>query len=896
MRRLLVVLALVLALPAWAAGTPRKVADVEGVSEYRLDNGLRVLLVPDPSADTVTVHITYLVGSRQEGYGEKGMAHLLEHMLFKGSTKHPDVKQEFAKRGARWNGTTSFDRTNYFETLPATGDNLDWALGMEADRMLHAFVRKEDLASEMTVVRNEFEMGENSPGSILLQRMQRLAFGWHNYGNAIIGARSDIESVPIRRLQAFYRTWYQPDNALLVIGGRFDAPRALALVERHFGALPRPKRRLPALYTVEPTQDGERTVTLHRVGDTPIVAALYRTPAGSHPDFPAIEVLVEALRAAPQGRLHQALVQKGLASSVWGFERALHDPGYVAFGASLSKGASLEAARQAMLGTLDGVAGDPFSDEDVARARTALVNEMEKAGLDGRSLVSAVAEFQTLGDWRLYFVYRDRLRAVTTADVQRVAQAYLRPDNRVVGEFVPTDQPQRAEIPATPDVLATVTAYKGGEALTAGEAFDPSPRNIEARLERRTLANDLQVALLPKRTRGGRVVAKLDLHWGSEESTQGRSTACSLAGDMLMRGTTRHTRAQLNEAFEKLQATVTITASGAVLETRRKNLAPALRLVAEVLRSPAFPEAEFEELKRSALTSAEARRSDPSALASEALRRYLHPYPKGHWHYEQSIDERIEDLKSTTLEQARACYRDLVGATGADFAVVGDFDPKALARLIGELFGDWKNPSPYARIPRRYFDRPALERELDTPDKANAVLRGGLNLRMRDDDPDFPALVLANYLLGGFSTARLPERIREKEGLSYSTYSWFRASSLDEEANFAVSSIFAPQNKARVEQAVREELARALRDGFSDEEVASGRKGLLEARRLARTQDAALAERLVRYLHLKRTFAWDIEFEERIAALTPAEMQAALRRQLDPARLAVVKAGDFRQP
>ncbi|HEX5092118.1 MAG TPA: pitrilysin family protein, partial [Burkholderiales bacterium] len=566
MRRLLVFLALVLVLPAWAGDAPRKVATVEGVTEYRLANGLRLLLAPDPSADTVTVHITYLVGSRQEGYGEKGMAHLLEHMLFKGSKRHPDVKQEFARRGARWNGTTSFDRTNYFETLPAAGDNLDWALGMEADRMVHSFVSQKDLASEMTVVRNEFEMGENSPGNILLQRMQRLAFGWHNYGNSIIGARSDIESVPIRRLQAFYRTWYQPDNAFLVIGGRFDAARALSLVQRHFGAVPRPARKLPALYTEEPTQDGERTVTLHRTGDTPIVAALYRAPAGSHPDFPALEVLVEALRAAPQGRLHQALVQKGLASSVWGFERALHDPGYVAFGASLPKGANIDAARDVMLATLDGVARDPFTAEDVARARTALVNEMEKAGLDGRTLVSTLAEFQTLGDWRLYFVYRDRLRAVTPGDVQRVAEAYLKPDNRVLGEFVPTDHPQRAEIPPTPDVAATVLAYKGGEALAAGEAFDPSPANIEKRLQRRTLANDVQVALLPKKTRGGRVVAKLDLHWGNEETTQGRSTACSLAGDMLMRGTTRHTRAELDEAFDRLQATVSIGATGATLE------------------------------------------------------------------------------------------------------------------------------------------------------------------------------------------------------------------------------------------------------------------------------------------------------------------------------------------
>ena len=887
-------LLLALALPALAAAAPRKVTEVEGVSEYRLDNGLRVLLAPDAGAETVTVHVTYLVGSRHEGYGEKGMAHLLEHLLFKGSRNHPDVKQEFAKRGARWNGTTSYDRTNYFETLPASGDNLEWALAMEADRMVGSFVRKADLDSEMTVVRNEFEMGENSPGSVLFQRMLRLAFNWHNYGHAIIGARSDIESVPIERLQAFYRTWYQPDNALLTLGGRFEAARALALVEKHFGAIPRPARKLPELYTVEPTQDGERSVTLQRTGDTPLVAALYRVPAASHPDFPAIEVLVEAMRAAPQGRLHRALVQKGLASAIWGFEHALHDPGYIAFGAQLAKDGGLEAAGAALLDTLHAAPKAPIEADEVERARTTLLNEMDKATLDSGALVRALAEFHALGDWRLYFLYRDRLRAVKAPDVQRVAETYLKPANRVLGRFVPTENPQRAQIPEAPDLQAALEGYRGGAALAAGEAFDPAPQNIEARLVRRTLANDVRLALLPKRTRGRKVVVKLDLHWGNEQNTLGRSTACSLAGEMLMRGTKRHTRAELREAFDRLQATVRISASGATLETRREHLTEALRLVAEVLREPAFPAAEFEELKRSALTSAQAELSDPAAIASQQLRRHLHPYPKGHWHYEQSPEERVVALESVTLEEARACHAQLIGGTGADVAAVGDFEAAELAALVERLFGDWKSPVPYAHIPKRYFERPALEREFVTPDKANAVLRAGLNLRLRDDHPDFPALVLANYLLGGSSTARLPERIREKEGLSYSTYTWFMASPLDPVASFSVSAIFAPQNKARVERAVREELERALREGFAGEEVAAAKRGLLESRRLARTQDGALVARLALYLHLNRTFAWDIDFERRIAELEPAQLREALARHVDLARLAVTMAGDFK--
>jgi zinc protease len=893
MKKLLAFLLAALLAPALALALPPKVTEVEGIAEHRLANGLRVLLAPDASADTVTVHITYLVGSRHEGYGEKGMAHLLEHMLFKGSRRHPDVKQEFMRRGARWNGTTSYDRTNYFETLPASEDNLDWALGMEADRMVNSLVRKEDLDSEMSVVRNEFEMGENSAGGVLFQRMQRLAYAWHNYGNAIIGARSDIEAVPIERLQAFYRTWYQPDNALLIVGGRFDPGRALALVDKHFAPIPKPARALPALYTEEPVQDGERSVTLRRVGDTPLVAAMYRVPAGGHPDYPAVDVLVEALRVAPQGRLHRALVQKGLASQSWAGERALRDPGTMYFGAALAKDGAPEAARAALLATLDGVRKEPLTAEEVERARTSLLNQMEKAQLDGRALVGALSEFEAVGDWRLFFLYRDRLRAVTLADVRRVADTYLRPANRVVGTFLPTAQPERAEIPAAPGLQAQLEGYKGAAALAAGEAFDPSPQNIDARVQRRTLANGIKTALLAKRTRGAKVVVQLNLHWGDEDSKAGHSTACALAGGMLLRGTERYTRAELRDALDRLKATVSANAEGASIETQREHLEETLRLVAEVLRRPSFPAAEFEELKRATLTSAETQRSDPSAIASEQLQRHLTPYPKGHWLYVQSVEERIAALKATTLQDARRCHA-MLGATGADFVAVGDFDAQALAALVEQLFGDWRNPAPYARIPARYFERPALEREVKTPDKANAVLRAGLAIRMRDDHAEFPAMVLANHLLGGSSTARLPARVREKDGLSYSTYSWFSASQLDEVGSFNISAIFAPQNKARVEGAMREELARALKDGFSAEEVETAKRGLLEARRLARTNDGQLAGRLAMYLFLGRSFAWDVDFEKRIAALTPAEVHAALRRHVDPAKLAVSKAGDFR--
>ncbi|MGH8720797.1 MAG: M16 family metallopeptidase, partial [Burkholderiales bacterium] len=613
------------------------------------------------------------------------------------------------------------------------------------------------------------------------------------------------------------------------------------------------------------------------------------------PDYFPLAVASHILGGGSSSRLYGRVRDEGgLAYSVYAYTNPSK------YGASFVVGAQTrnsEAKRvvEILREELARMTREPVTERELALAKDYLIGSFPLRLDTTGKVADFIVAVEELG---LGLDYADRYKAriarVTAADVQRVAEAYLLPDNRVLGQFVPTAQPQRAQIPAVPDVRAALEGYRGGAALATGEAFDPSPQNIEARLQRRTLANGVRVALLPKRTRGATVVAKLDLHWGSEETTRGRSTACTLAGEMLMRGRTGHTRAELRDAFERMKATVRVNAGGATLETRREHLADAITLLAEVLREPAFPASEFEELKRSSLTSAEAQRSDPSAVASEELRRHLHPYPKGHWYYEQSLEERIAALQAATLEDARACHRELLGATGADFAAVGDFDPAQLGKLVEELFGDWKNPAPYARIEKRYFERPALERELHTPDKANAVLRAGLNLRMRDDDPDFPALVLANQLLGGSSSARLPERIREKEGLSYSTYTWFSASPLDDAANFWVSAIFAPQNKERVELAVREELQRALREGFGADEVAAAKKGLLEARYLARTQDAALAERLARYSFVGRTFAWDIEFERRIAALTPGEVRDALRRHLALERLAVTKAGDFK--
>src|SRR5579871_286257 len=417
MRRMLPLFAvLFLAEPALrAADEPRKVATVEGVTEYRLANGARVLLFPEPSRPTVTVNMTVLVGSRSEGYGETGMAHLLEHMVFKGTPTFPDVPKVLRDHGASFNGTTNVDRTNYFETMPANDENLEFGIKLEADRLVHSFIRREDLVSEMTVVRNEFERGENNPQGILMQRIHAAAYEWHNYGKSTIGNRSDIERVPIENLQAFYRKYYQPDNVVLIVAGKFDEAKALALVDKYLGSLPRPKRTLTDTYTEEPPQDGERTVILRRVGSVGTVGVAYHIPAAAHPDWAPLSLLAGILSQQPNGRLYQALVESKKATSASASAGNNHDPGLFTASAQAEPG-QLDAVRDTLVQTLEGMSAVPFTSAEVDKAKVRSRRFQERLQSNSSAMAQALSSASALGDWRLLFLQRDRIASVTAEE------------------------------------------------------------------------------------------------------------------------------------------------------------------------------------------------------------------------------------------------------------------------------------------------------------------------------------------------------------------------------------------------------------------------------------------------------------------------------------------------
>jgi len=866
-----------------------QVTSVEGITEYRLPNGLRVLLMPDATKPTVTVNVTYLVGSRQENYGETGMAHLLEHMMFKGTPKNPKITEEFNKRGMRMNGTTSLDRTNYYELFQADDGNLQWALAMEADRMVNSNIARKDLDSEMTVVRNEFERGENSPGSVLMKRMQSVAFDWHNYGNATIGNRSDIENVKIENLQAYYHQYYQPDNAVLLVAGKFDPSKVLQWVNNSFGKIPKPKRSLPAFWTTEPTQDGERSFVVRRAGDIQLVMIAYKVPANLHTDRDAMEFASDILTNAPHGRLHKQLVETGKVVQVFATEVGRVDPGLVIIGAAVKKGDSVDAAKDALLAGIEDFKNNPPSKEEIDRVKRDNANSFEKMLNNHESIGISISEYIAMGDWRYLFKDRDDADKMTSEEVAAAVKHYMVRDNRTVGMFIPEDAPQRADIPVAPSMADVMKDFKPKVAKLEGEAFDPSPANIDKRTEV-TQIGHLQVALLPKKNRGETVNVSLSLHWGDEKSLFGKSTISSLASSLLAAGTSKYSRADIDDQMSKLKM------SGGLFsyQTTKENLAASLALVAHVMREANYPESEFTQLRDQMLVGLEASRNEPGAIVGREMAQYFNVYPQGDFRAPKTLDQSLADVRSVKLDDIKAFHNDFYGVSKGELSIVGDMDVAATKAAINSAFGDWASKAPYTRMVSQRADPAPVRKIFNTPDKESGVYASAMTLNLREDDQAFAALRVANYIFGGGAglNSRLMERIRQKEGLSYGVGSNLSAGEIDPVGSFSISGTAAPQNLARVEAAIKEELVRALKDGFTADELAKAKSGLLQQRVQSRTNDGSVAGGWNSNLFLKRSWAWSQAMDDKIKALTVEQVNDAFRRYIDPAKMSVFLAFD----
>ena len=427
------------------------VKSLGGISEYTLDtNGLQVLVRPDHSAPVVTFMVTYRVGSRNEGLGVTGATHLLEHLMFKGTenfnrAKGNSIDQLLERVGAEYNATTWLDRTNYFANLGK--DHLEAYVAIEADRMRNLWLRDSDRRPEMTVVRNEFEIGENNPIQALDKEISSAAYIAHPYHHPTIGWRSDIENVSIEKLREFYDTFYWPDNATVTVIGDIAPADALALVKKYYGAIPKTPHPIPQVYTVEPAQSGPRRVIVKRSGQLGVVGIAFKTPAARHADMPALQVLGSILSSGKNSRLYRALTDKNLTTSVSTDIGFFHDPSLTTVYASLAPGAKHEDVEKIALAELERVKKDGVTAQEVSSAISQLVASSAYARDGAFAIASTLNEYISGGDWTLYVTLDGAIKQVTAADIKRVAETYLDETQSTTGWFIPILPPEGVQLP-----------------------------------------------------------------------------------------------------------------------------------------------------------------------------------------------------------------------------------------------------------------------------------------------------------------------------------------------------------------------------------------------------------------------------------------------------------------
>jgi zinc protease len=673
---------------------------------------------------------------------------------------------------------------------------------------------------------------------------------------------------------------------------------------------------LDQTYTEEPAQDGERNVVLRRVGTTGSVGLAYHMPAAAHPDWAPLNLLGGIISQQPNGRLHKALVESKKATSAGASAGNSHDPALFMASAQAA-GNNLDEIRNLLIDTLEGLGKEPFTQEEIDKAKVRNRRNAEQLQANSSAMAQALSSASALGDWRLLFIQRDRIAAVTADDVNRVAKTYFHKHNRTVGMYIPEDKPARLEIPATPNLEALVKDYKGGTVTAAGEAFDPSPENLDARTKFVDLGG-IKAGLLSKKNRGETVSLVLTLHYGNEESLKDATIAAGMLPGLMMAGTKKHDRQALREELDKLGVRITPGLGGFgggrgprgggggggtagqltfSIDAKKETLPAAIQLLGEILREPAFPEADFITTKERMRAGLEATRTEPTTLAANKLARAMSPYPPSDIRYVPTIEESLQRLESVTLAQVKRVYETQLGATDGELGIVGDFDVEPTLAAIKEILKDWKSNIPVKRIARQApKDVSGSKEDIITPDKANAVFVAGLPFAMTEADADYAAMRLGNFILGGGTlSSRLGNRIRQKEGLSYGVTSSVAVAQRDPAASFTVNASTNPENIDKVEKAFKEELALFLKEGPSLEEVGDAQKAYIEAQKVGRTSDAAIAGQIISNLQLGRTFAYSSEVEKKIAALSPEDIRKAFQKHIDPNKLTIIRAGDFKK-
>ena len=845
-----------------------------GIKEYTMtSNGLRVLLKQDNTAPVATFMVTYEVGSRNEAIGYTGSTHLLEHLMFKGSRKFNTKKgnsvfQTLQSLGARMNATTWLDRTNYFAVLPS--EHLETLIEIEADRMRNAYIKEEDRQSEMTVVRNEFERGQNSPSGVLDENIWATAYQAHPYHHSTIGWKEDIENVSIERLREFYDTFYWPNNATAIAIGDFTEKEALSMIKKHFGKIRKSTKPIPEVYTAEPKQEGIRTITLKRAGQQGIVGVAHKTPAATHPDAPAFMVLSSILSSGKNSRFYKNITDKGLTTSVYIWDSLFRDPGLFTVYANLSPDVDHKTVEKAVVDEYEKIKKDGVSDEEVKNAQTQLIASMKFRQDGSYAIASGLNEAIASGDWTLYTTYDEKIGTVTKEDVQRIVKEYFKEDLSTIGYFIPLGaggQNKKLATSAKDLEKMKLKHYSEEEELLSSKVVDSEP--VEG------------IRLLTLK-RGSGVVTLTGSMLGGDIYASGNARTADMVAAMLDQGTTNMTKFEISAKLESAGARLGFFNGQARVGFSGKFLSEDTKMVfdllADQLKNPLFAEEDLNKVKKRQV--ANYKRSKESTRGNATNNMLKAFYGTDHQNSPTDPDKAIEEIKKITPKNLKDFHLKNYGAGTMVIVAVGDVDHNSLESLIKEGFGGWKK-SPLKEKKETGTANKASDKVYVTmQDKTSTDFLVGTALGIDRYHPDYLPLYVATHTLGGNFSARLMQTVRVKEGLTYGINSSMRGFGNGNDGYWMVGGTFSPKLLSKGESSTLREIKKWAEEGITQKELDITKSTLTGGFQVGFDSTGGLAGGILDAIIVHGDLTYLDSYPERVKAITLDEANTAISKYI----------------
>jgi len=872
-----------------------------GIEEYRCTlNDLSILLMEDHSAPVATFMVTYNVGSRNEAIGHTGATHILEHMMFKGSknfNKENDnpIWTVLQDVGAQINATTWMDRTNYFELLPS--EHLEKAIAIEADRMRNLLIKDEDRQSEMTVVRNEFERGENDPFDTLDKNIWATAYQAHPYHHSTIGWKSDIEGVSTERLKEFYETFYWPNNATVTIIGDFKKEEVLQMILGSYGKIPKSPHEIPKVYTTEPEQEGARRFVVKRSGQAGIVGVAHKTPEGLHKDSFSFQILSKILSEGKSSRFYKKIVDKGLATNISLWDYPLRDNGLFITYVFLTPGTKNEDVEKIILGEYELIRKNGVTDEEIARAKGQIRAQLAYSRDGSYSIAAVLNEAIAIGDWTNYTNYFENTNKVSKEDIQNLANKYLIEDKSTTGYFIPlTGSGGGGGTPTGTQKAHPSYNYAQQPEDVLGGAMATETKIADRIIEHKPVDG---LRLLTMKTGVSDVVTiRGSILGGDVFSPQANRMIADLTAAMLDKGTKNKSKFEIADKLETVGATISFSSGQQHVRFSAKCLKEdvplVLGLLSEQLREPAFNKEDLKTLKTRLVGNLKRDKENTGRQAGGAFLRKL--YPKSHPNYSLKIDDQIKMVNDIQPASLKYFHKTYYGLGDMTIVAVGDVDSEYFSNEVKKVFNGWKT-SPLSKRESNTVanDVKATTEYVTIKDKTSADIYIGLPIGIDRNHEDYYPLMVGTYILGGGSnfSSRLMSTVRDEKGLTYDIRTGIGGINNGYDGYWIIQTTFAPKLVQTGYDATMEQLNMWVEDGITEDELSAKKTTITGLYKVGLATTRGLAGQILTNAERGRANSYLDKFPKVINALSVNQINGAITNYIDIDKLVFIAAGSL---